>query len=103
MFLGRCFPALRSLSPLEIRARIDASGTIGLREMAVPEAATLATRLQQHGFECRREDGADIRELPLNRTWGMLWLLADPEAVEEIVQQMISAGVPVEDVETCSS
>ena len=97
--LRRCFPPLRSLSPRELRARIDASGAIDLGEMSGREAVALTRVLEREGIQYRREDRSSISYLPVNKTRNSALIIEDPQEAEIIAKQMIEAGIPVEDVE----
>ena len=97
--LRRCFPPLRSLSPQQLRAKIDASGAIDLGEMSEREAVALAGELDRAGIQYRRDDRSSIGYLPMNKTRNGALIIEDPQEAEVIAKQMIEAGIPVEDVE----
>jgi hypothetical protein len=64
-----------------------------------PEARQLIEEAQAEGLEVVAESASSVGYLPVDRTTGCVWLIEDAAEALAVVQAMLAAGVPVQDIE----
>ncbi len=97
--LRRCLPWLRHLAPVVLRDRIGQSGNLDLGEFDGREARRWQEDLKGAGLQVVIRDTSFTSYLPIDRTTGAALLVEDEEKARELVEEMMRAGVPVQDIE----
>ena len=98
-FFRRCLPQFRDLSPAAVRAQVGQSGELPLGVLPSPEGRRLIEAVQGQGLRVVAEGASSVGYLPLDRTTGCAWLIENELEARAVVQAMLAAGVPVQDVE----
>lgn len=93
----RSLPEFRDAAPATLKEKIGESGTLQLGVMPTDEARKIVQELQSQGLRVVAEDASEVGYLPLDRTIGCAWLIENKVESEAIVQEMLAAGVPVQD------
>ena len=97
--LRRCVPQFRDMAPMSVRKTIGDSQELQLGELPTREARRLIEAAQAEGLEVIAESASFVSYLPFDRTTGCAWLIEDDADAAGVVQEMLAAGVLVEDVE----
>jgi hypothetical protein len=97
--LRRCLPQFRDMSPRCVRETIGASQELSFAEMPTPDARRLMEAAQAEGLEVVAQSASFVSYLPFDRTTGRAWLIEDGAEAAAVAQEMLAAGVPVQDVE----
>jgi hypothetical protein len=97
--LRRCLPQFRDVAPASVRETIGDSQELSLGELPTPEARRLIQAAQANGLEVVAQSASFVSYLPFDRTTGCAWLIEDDAEAAAVAQEMLAAGVPVQDVE----
>ena len=95
----RSLPQFRDSAPATLKEKIGDSGMLPLGAMPTVEARRLIEAVQSAGLQVVAESESFVGYLPQDRTAGSVLLIEDAAKSAEIMQAMMAAGIPVEDVE----
>ena len=97
--LRRCLPEFRNVPPATARDRAGKKGRLEFGELHGPESEAIARRrCGVRGCGSSSRDTSRVGYLPHDRTTGDALLIEDDEEGRRLIEQMIEAGVPVEDI-----
>jgi hypothetical protein len=94
----RAFPELRNVPPKALRARVSADGRLQLGSRDLTTAQELCSAATCEGVMFEQVDVSRTGYLPMDRTAGVVWLIEDPSKADRVTQEMLAAGVPVEEM-----
>jgi len=95
--LRKCVPTLRHEPPAELRDRIAAGGSVVLGTYEVMEGRHLERTLKSAGLGVVVIERSSVFLLPFDRTTRTALLIEDEIASAQLAEDMILAGVPVQD------
>jgi hypothetical protein len=97
--LRQCLPKFRDTPPAALRGMIGDSGTLDLGLLAERDARGIMKMLQAEGLKFVARDASTISYLPEDKTLKSVLLIEDDVEAARIAEEMLAAGVPVEDIE----
>jgi hypothetical protein len=97
--IRRCLPQCRHMAPARVRAAVGEPGALPLGVLPSPEARQLIQVAEAQGLRVVAEGASVVCCLPFDRTTGCAWLIEDEAEAVAVLQAMLAAGAPVQDVE----
>ncbi len=95
----RCLPQFSHDSPAKIRTLIIEAGGLFLDEMLSSDAVRVMEGIKGQGLNISVESRSFASYLPIDRTTGSALLIEDEFKKCRVVEEMIAAGVPIENNE----
>ena len=81
-----------------MREEFGSSPELSLGEIPTFEARPLIESLKAQGFEVAAQSRSFVSYLPIDQTTGCAWLIEEDAEVARVVEEMLAAGVSVQDV-----
>lgn len=97
--IRRALPQFRDMPPAELRAVIRSAGSLALGKMPTRVALRIVEAARAAGLDVLAENVSFVSYLPYDRTTGCAWLIEDDAECRAVAEDMIAAGVPVQEVE----
>jgi hypothetical protein len=97
--IRRCLPQYRDMAPAAARTSIGETGQLPLGVMPTPEARGVIEIIQKEGFIVDAECASYVSYMPLDKTTSCALLIENEAEAKAVVQSMLAAGVPVQQIE----